>query len=240
MSIPSPFSDVTPYSADRVLDSGNLTAFEYDIFQQGLAPTLLTDLQAHWLVSDHRDRVETAFAQLGNLSAESTTRPKFVLAHVMSPHPPLAFGPNGEAINGWPCFPADCDIWHTGLGQGDQVVSRITGQIRHINSMVVDATQEILANSRRPPVIILFSDHGLRHDPLDEEEMLRSLFLSLTPGHQDLFPDDVTPINVVPRLLNAYVGAAIPLAPEDSFWLDIGQLDETGPLNFARRAVTDP
>jgi hypothetical protein len=50
--------------------------------------------------------------------------------------------------------------------------------------------------------------------------MLRSLLLARTPGHPGLFPDDATPINMLPRILNAYAGSSLPLATEESYWTD--------------------
>ena len=54
--------------------------------------------------------------------------------------------------------------------------------------------------------------------------------MASTPGHADLFPDDATPINILPRLLNAYFDADLPLAREDSYWVDWRTLRTRGIL----------
>jgi hypothetical protein len=77
-------------------------------------------------------------------------------------------------------------------------------------------------------VVIVFSDHGRRHDLGDRDEMIRSLFLSYTPGHPGLFPIDTSPINTLPRILNAYAGLDLPLASEDSYVLDPLRVPTTG------------
>jgi hypothetical protein len=58
--------------------------------------------------------------------------------------------------------------------------------------------------------------------------MLRNFFMSLTPDRPGLFPDDASPINVVPRILNAYAGSNIALASEEAYIADLKTLDTTG------------
>lgn len=240
VSIPSPFTNVTAYSADRLLDSGQMTEFEYEILQQGAFPSIVSGPQSHWLIGQHRERIAATFDKLRVLATERQNRPKFVFAHVMAPHPPIAFGPTGEERDGWPCFPAHCSIWTGGEWPGDDWEGPTGDQVAYVNSRVVATAKDIIANSARPPVIIFLSDHGHRHEFADPDEMLRSFFLASTPGHAGMFPEDVTPINVVPRLLRAYTGAAVPMAPEESYWLDLAKFGATGPLDLAQRTVQDP
>ena len=60
--------------------------------------------------------------------------------------------------------------------------------------------------------------------------MLRNLFIASTPGRSGLFPDDVTPINLIPRLLNGYLGTDHPLATEESYLVDLDALRTKGYL----------
>ena len=62
--------------------------------------------------------------------------------------------------------------------------------------------------------------------------MLRSFFVARTPGHPGLFPADMTPVNLLPRLLNAYAGANLPLAPETSYWTDLEQVWSHGVIDL--------
>jgi hypothetical protein len=93
---------------------------------------------------------------------------------------------------------------------------------------------DIQRQSARPPVIVVFSDHGFRSDSSIPDEMFRSLFLASTPGHPGLFPDDTTPINMLPRLLNTYAGTSLPMATEESYWTDILSIRRDGLLNLRR------
>jgi hypothetical protein len=72
-------------------------------------------------------------------------------------------------------------------------------------------------------VIILFSDHGARFDSGVTDEYYRTFFAARTPGHEGLFPDDVSPVNVLPLLENAYFGASFPIHDYQAW--ESGRLD---------------
>lgn len=83
--------------------------------------------------------------------------------------------------------------------------------------------------------------HGRRLDFDDPDEMLRSFLIGRAPGHSRLFPEDVTPVNLVPRILNTYAGTRLPLATEDSSWVDPGTLDFHGSaFTLTPRIVSAP
>jgi hypothetical protein len=105
VTAPSEYSSVTFYDADRTIDGGEIRSFELEIFQQGLMREILPDLQRSWFSDQHRARLSNTFAALGELAAERTDHPRFVLAHLLAPHAPVVFGPRGEPVDGWPCFP---------------------------------------------------------------------------------------------------------------------------------------
>ena len=107
----------------------------------------------------------------------------------------------------------------------------IAGQIEYINQQVVDVSRQIVETNDRPAVVVAFSDHGYRHKSSDRDEMFHSLILTRTPGQPGLFPDDSTPINILPRILNGYSGAEIELASEESYWIPLaGASDGFFPL----------
>lgn len=232
VSIPSPFASLTLYGADRVIDSGNLTAFDLTLLQSGSFPMILPDAQRTWVADDQRERILRTFAMLKALAAERSARPRFVFAHVMSPHPPILFAADGSPQEPWPCFPRDCSIWYGGQVYGDAILAPTAEQIKWLDGATLDATRAMIGSSDKPPVIVILSDHGSRHDQGDRDEMLRSMFMALTPGHVGLFPDDTTPINTLPRILNAYAGARIPLASEESYWLDMRTTEIDGLFNL--------
>ena len=70
--------------------------------------------------------------------------------------------------------------------------------------------------------------------------MLRSFFLADTPGHPGLFPAEMTPVNLVPRLLGAYAGVDLPYATEESYWLRAEDVPKDGPLSYVPWSVAEP
>ena len=94
---------------------------------------------------------------------------------------------------------------------------------------MVNAVDRILAASGTPPVIILLSDHGsgsglnwedLAHSDLDERSA--NLLATYTPGHPDVFPDNITLVNVFGTFLRAYYGIDVPRQPDGIYRWDNG------------------
>jgi hypothetical protein len=218
-----------------------MTDFEDHVLEYGALPALFPDAQRQWLLGQHRERTLSTFDRLADVAAERADHPRFVFAHVLSPHAPIVFGPNGEPRDDWPCFPTMCGIWYGGQIYGDQVIGPFRDQVQFINQMVAKIAERILDSSDRPPIVVFFSDHGSRLDFGDPDEMLRSFLIANTPDHPRLFPADETPVNILPRILNAYAGTQLPLATEESYWVDYRTLDFEGPaLTLIPRVVQAP
>ena len=88
--------------------------------------------------------------------------PKFVFAHMVSPHPPFVFGENGEDVSPHqiPYRQSDGDIYLRYYGDEATYVKGYRAQAAYLISRVDKVIDEILANSAKPPVIMLQSDHG--------------------------------------------------------------------------------
>ncbi len=230
VTVPSPFTNVTLSTADRVLDSGGVTAFEASLATTLRTRHLLPDQQRRWFTDAIRERTLEAFDRTVALAGERGGRPKLVFTHVMSPHAPIVFAADGSPVDATACFPETCSIFDPGMADGSTSPRLVAGQVDHLNRLVVDTVSAILAASERPPVIVIFSDHGHRHDWKDHGEMLRSLLLTHTPGKPGLFPEDASPINMIPRIANAYHDAGMPLATEESYFVDMETVHNRGPL----------
>jgi hypothetical protein len=232
VTLPSAVTNVTLYSADRIIDNGGVTDLELSLLQVGLLPELASQVQRSWLSGSLRERTMATFASLSEVAAERVDHPRFVFAHFMSPHPPTLVARDGSNQEPWPCFPQACSAFYGGQEYGDAIVEPTVSQIEWLNGRIERVAADILANSVRPPVIIVFSDHGHRHDFSDRSEMLRSMFMAYTPNKSGLFPADTTPINTLPRLLNAYLGEDLPLVSEQSYVLDMAAVPTTGILKL--------
>jgi hypothetical protein len=231
VTVPSPVEELTLYSADRVLDDGSITEFELSVLQAGITPLLLPDVQRTLVMDSLRGRVLDSLIKTVEVARTVSDRPRLVFTHVMSPHAPVLFDADGSPVEGWPCYPT-CSAIDFGWRYGSAAIEPLAGQIEYLDSRVVDTVKGIIDASPEPPVIIVFSDHGARHDLDDREEMLCSLLVAFTPGRSGVFPADTTLVNIFPRLLNAYFDARLPLAPERGYTTDLTQLHTNGPLSL--------
>lgn len=218
VAVPTQLSFLAPNTADRFLDAGEMTQFEYALPRNGLLKHVLPDRQVAWFRQQHRDRVLSGFASLDRLPTAGSELPRFVFAHVMTPHDPIVFRSDGSLAAVPECFWDECNLQDP---LSEELKSALREQVEYTNGRVLEVTERIVQQSPRPPVIVVMSDHGFRHWMSDGPETFRSLLLSYTPGHPGLFPDNATPINVIPRILNTYAGASVALATEDS-WVTLG------------------
>jgi hypothetical protein len=135
VAISSP-SDVTAlYSADRVIDPGGLSTFEYQILHRPLMRLVLPGIQRSWLAEQHRSHLRNSIASLYRLVGEQRDRPRLVFAHILAPHPPLLIGPQGQEMEPFGCFPLTCELWDGGSRQGLDAVApaleaKVSGRTR--------------------------------------------------------------------------------------------------------------
>ncbi len=218
IAISSGFEQVALRTADRFIDSGQVNEFEIQLLRPSLLALIATSLVPDVLSGQHRDRTGATFEALGSLAGESD-RPRFVFAHVASPHAPWVDNGDGSTR-----VTTNIETWYSdtpeapGLSR-DAVIAGYGGQVTHVGRQALDAVDQILAASDRPPVILVISDHGSSLDVTTEnaEVRLRNLFAAYTPGRSGLYPADTTLVNVFPTLLDAYLGIDRPRAPEAIF-----------------------
>jgi hypothetical protein len=237
VSIASPFTQAALEHADRYLDNGGLTDFELALLRKGELPKLFADQLRAWHMEDHRARVLSTFDHLEQLAAERVDHPRFVFAHILSPHAPVAFAADGSAVPGLDCYPVDCALWDGGERYGDRAQVQ-AAQIQYLDERLEKTVEAIQAKAARPPVIVVFSDHGHRHDLNDQVESLRSFLMAATPGKSDVFPADSSPVNLLTRLENAYLGTALPMSTEDGFFIDVVHLSDTGAFAYQPVPIT--
>jgi hypothetical protein len=104
----------------------------------------------------------------------------------------------------------------------------------------VQLVDRIMATSAREAVVVIFSDHGTdigfnAADPLASDLNERSsVFLAVrSPGRPGLLPPGTTPIGVLPRILNAYLGTALPIRPDTLWgWPRNGSLLDAVPIDL--------
>jgi hypothetical protein len=131
--------------------------------------------------------------------------PQFVMAHLVVPHPPYVFNPNGVIPN----IEDYDESWEEGkLGQ-----SGYLDNIRFINQEILLVVREIIEKSSTPPIIILQADHGSNY--FDRTMILSAFHLPGAPS-EALYPG-ITPVNTF-RLVFKYIfDAPYELLPDRSF-----------------------
>lgn len=249
ISIPTGFDPTATPSADVILaDLGGATPWltpsltQFEEILLGKTPLSViprTDTNGFGL---HRKRILGAFDYLGE--AASLPYPKFVFAHILSPHPPFVF-----CADGTPCAPVgqkiftieDASSYHE---PHDVYRKGYAGQVQFVNRRILASLDAIQAKATRPYVIVLMGDHGARcltdwasRDNTDVHEACANLFAVYCPPGQTRpggFPklsrrmrNVVTPVTGLRLVLNTYFGTDYPDLPDRSFYSTMDQ-----PLRF--------
>lgn len=173
------------------------------------------------LFDDHRERVRFGLTRLSDFAGRPG--PQFVFSHVISPHAPYVFGPNGEPRRG-----VDPFTLLDQPAQGEWSPHLYRDQVTYVNSLIVREIGEILEKSDPDPIIIVHADHGSRSwpDPDPSPEMRRKLLfpifigLHLPDGDETVEPyPGISPVNLNRLLLSRYFGAGLPMLPDESYAL---------------------
>jgi len=126
--------------------------------------------------------------------------PKFVFAHVVSPHNPYIFGPNGEETY---------DDMDTIVGY--------TNQVTYINKRILPIVDQIIAQSETPPIIILQGDHGWARDEPERHMRILNAYYLPGGGDQGIY-DSISPVNTFRLIFNRYFDAGFPLLDDVSYY----------------------
>jgi hypothetical protein len=176
----------------------------------------------------------------GKLAAQAKAPgPKFVFAHFVPPHHPYLFDRDGNVLrraNISDQFEFQKRLWEDRQSYVDQLV--------YMNRRIGEVAARLIADSPRPPVILLVSDHGPNlRDGLPQSAQRRIRLANLTamylPGAPaGLVPAAATPVNHLRRVFNFYFDAGLPLLPDRYFissytrpfeLLEVGANDELLP-----------
>jgi hypothetical protein len=230
VSISSGFEVVSLRQADRFIDTGQLNEFEWVLLQTTGISALLDAIDPTALADDHRARVDSSLDAAASL-AETPGGPRLVLLHVLSPHSPLVYGSSGEATDPGPTTSMFDDALDVGRLGWTEYARRLAGQVEYLDSRVLDLVDQV-DRAGRPAAMVVFSDHGsgARYDSADPDHSdldLRTanLLAVRTPGKDGLVDDRSTLINVLPRLMRAYLGEGPADLPETIHVYDDGLTD---------------
>lgn len=161
-----------------------------------------------------RNSVLNTFDQLSKIPNSNLKGPKFVFAHIMAPHGPYVFGRNGEETK--------LSLIKSMTYQED--MEAFLDQSVFISKKISEVVTHIMAESERPPVIIIQSDHGHYLDPKlvgdDLRRNIRTKNLSAfyLPGQdKKTLPQDITTVNTFRFIFDRIFGAKYGLLENRSY-----------------------
>ncbi len=173
--------------------------------------------------ASHRKRVEYSIDQLRQQS--SKPGPKFVFAHIFSPHDPFVFGPNNEhrptQLNLFTKYSKE-RIKHFRKAYGEQIA--------YLNGEIRKTVEQILSNSITPPIIILQGDHGLRLSirRRHEDSCLKDIFtnfnalylpnLSAENDADKKINASMSPVNTFRLVFDTYFGSELGFLEDRSYF----------------------
>lgn len=217
--------DATEFTqADRFLSAG-VTRSEFHDLLLSLTP-LSWLLSESSLYDQHRRQIEFTLDELAKL--QLSDGPTFVFAHLMSPHPPFVFGPDGEPRT--PDYPFTTvdgpPLKNLGL-ERTEYREQYRDQLRYLNTRLEQSISAVLARPRgRQAVVLVQGDHGPRIDLSaagpnrgNAREALATLVALRLPGaDMGELPESFSTVNIFRLVLNQYFGADYELLPNRSFY----------------------
>ncbi|MFW6082537.1 MAG: hypothetical protein ACOC8C_00640 [Chloroflexota bacterium] len=151
--------------------------------------------------------------------------PTFVFAHILLPHAPYLFGPEGVEVT-------------SEQEEARTEAENYLNQLIFTNEVVMELVDEILSASESPPIIILQADEGPFIPFLDEfggdgtdwrplsDAAVRTHMRILNAYHlpdadpaEMLYPS-ITPVNTFRILFDHYFGADYGLLPDESYMVE--------------------
>jgi hypothetical protein len=227
IAIASGFEEVALRGADRFIDTGQINELETRTLGNTVVAPAIQLVAPDWFADQQRSRVVSVFEAAVAVAGESRDRPRFVVVHVPSPHAPIVFAADGSAVpmSDLPNFFDDTFTHRTAPRQ--EALAQYAGQVAHIDDLALDALDRVLA-APMPRVVLVVSDHGsaagVRWDDLlgsDLDERTANLFAAYTPGRPDVFPSDISLVNVFGLLFEEYFGRDYDPQPNTAYrWKD--------------------
>lgn len=197
---------------DRLQNIIGLNSFE-SLFIKTTAARFLTTLQSSFFndYSAYHELPESEHIALQLFllnklpQVPSLPGPKFIFAHILIPHGPFVFGPDGPLLpDQMVLAPDNRDLTEEEYKLGYRP------EVEFINNRLIPILQEIIQRSSSPPIIIIQGDHG----PFALPQILNAYYL---PGNGATIYPNITPVNTFRIIFNQYFGASYPLLPDISY-----------------------
>jgi hypothetical protein len=208
-----------------------VTAFESIVIKDSMARVLLHIPAINKAVVEspydiHRAFILSTFERLKDIPAIDGSF--LVHAHVIAPHPPFVFDADGGAILHSEPFTLLDGNYYLKIKDHSQkgYISDYRKQLQYINTLVLDAVDAILADSKTPPVIIIQSDHGPGSHlhlgsleqtlPVERFGILNAYYFP-NQDYTSLYPS-ISPVNSFRVVINQFFGGEYELLPDRHYY----------------------
>lgn len=170
-----------------------------------------------------RNRLLLVFDRMDDIAR--MLEPTYAHIHVISPHPPFVFGPNGE-----PTYPPD--FWNENREYpADLYAKGYQNQLTFLNKKMLEAIDTILSESETPPIIILQGDHGPWLQPRHKRFWILNAYY--LPGHNDKLYPTISPVNTFRLIFNTYFGGKYEMFSDISYFSPVPNLYEFSEVSYA-------
>jgi hypothetical protein len=171
--------------------------------------------------NEQRDRINCQFEKISKIK-ELEDKPIFVLMHVMAPHDPYVFGPNGESVDYEYTFGANA------LGDVQVLFDAkqaYLDQLSYISKLLQKSVNEILSNNPNS-VIIIQSDTGpfIPDDSTltdEQKEIGRMAIFNAyhfpENTHHKIY-DNITPVNTFRIIFNEFFESDLKILDDQVFY----------------------
>ena len=141
--------------------------------------------------------------------------PRFIFAHILSPHPPYVFDPDGE-----PTYPTYQTLRLDAWGDLSFQKKLYLGQVIFVNKLLKNIIDKILSETKREPIIIIQGDHGPQLATNERLNARMKIFNAyyLPKKDQNFFYDSITPVNTFRLIFNHYFNTNYELLEDKSYF----------------------
>jgi hypothetical protein len=137
--------------------------------------------------------------------------PKFTYAHILVPHTPFVFDPNGGIVTDPGFYSSD----KAQPANDEYQKQGYVNQVQFIDKRIVPILQTIISKSKNPPIIVLMGDHGLGGNNRNTD----LLAYYLPKGYGKLY-SSISPVNSFRLIFDEYFEANYPLLPDLTYISD--------------------
>lgn len=174
---------------------------------------------------NHRQKILWDLGQFAQLAAEPpSSKPRFIFLYLMCPHEPFVFGENGEPVETSkiftikPLFTDALKVAYTpATADWDVFQEKHNLQLIFLNKMILEAVDQILADSAKPPIIIIQSDHGINVSP-PSNSVKNFLALHLPDFPRKELDESISAVNIFRLIFNFYLKGNFPLLKDKQYY----------------------